>query len=95
MNWMKILDISRKQKPETANAVGKARVILADMVSPPRSQSDVARSLRVTPQAVQKWVKQGYVPTGRALQIESLYGIPAIDIVSPQQRELLLSIANQ
>lgn len=65
---------------------------IEDIVAEPNSQSIVARELGVSPQAVQKWTKLGYVPLARALQLEDLYGVPAIDMVSPKQRGLLLQM---
>jgi DNA-binding transcriptional regulator YdaS (Cro superfamily) len=34
------------------------------------SQTALAQSLKVRPQAVQKWVSQGYVPGGRCRAVE-------------------------
>ena len=42
----------------------------------------------VTHQAVGAWRKRGYVPPERALAIESHYGVPRLDLVSPIVRAM-------
>lgn len=44
----------------------------------------LARKLGVTHQAVYQWLKVGWVPLTRALQIENIYGIPRQKLVSPK-----------
>lgn len=43
-------------------------------------QSALARALRITPQAVQKWADRGRVPAERVLEIEGLTGVPRSDL---------------
>jgi DNA-binding transcriptional regulator YdaS (Cro superfamily) len=43
----------------------------------------LARRLGIAHQVASRWVKRGYVPATRALQIEVLYGIPAKELVKP------------
>lgn len=43
-----------------------------------------ARKLGVTHQAVTGWRKRCYVPVARALQIESMFGVPRAGIVAPE-----------
>jgi DNA-binding transcriptional regulator YdaS (Cro superfamily) len=52
------------------------------------SQAAMAAELGVTQQSVSEWVKAGYVPAGRAVAIESLYGVPRIDLVAPKLRSI-------
>lgn len=47
-------------------------------------RATLASKLGVTVQAVCQWVKRGWVPAGRALEIEALYGIPRADLFKPQ-----------
>lgn len=53
------------------------------------SQGLLAAVLGVTQQMVSTWVRQGWVPKDRALEIEGLYGIPRRELVSPSLRDLL------
>lgn len=53
------------------------------------SLSALATSLGVSFQAVQQWVSQGYVPTSRIPEIESLYGVPRADLMNPKYAEIL------
>jgi DNA-binding transcriptional regulator YdaS (Cro superfamily) len=39
-------------------------------------QSALARALDLTPQAVQKWCAQGFVPSNRVLDVEAVTGVP-------------------
>lgn len=40
------------------------------------NQSELAAALGVTKQAISLWIKRGYVPTSRALQVHEVTGIP-------------------
>jgi DNA-binding transcriptional regulator YdaS (Cro superfamily) len=46
----------------------------------------LARKLGVSGQVVGIWLSQGYVPPGRAQEIENLYGIERAELVSPKVR---------
>lgn len=69
---------------EFANGVDRAvyaagnQTKLGEALSPP-----------VTSQAVNQWVKQGYVPAERALEIERLFGVPREELLAPKLRELV------
>lgn len=52
------------------------------------SISAFARALKISHQCANRWVKQGYVPVERALEIEKLYGISARDFVKPGLLEI-------
>ncbi|HNC97199.1 MAG TPA: YdaS family helix-turn-helix protein [Myxococcota bacterium] len=60
------------------------------------SQTRLAEALipPVTSQAVCQWVRQGYVPPERALEIERLFGVPREDLLSPKLRELVCPARN-
>ena len=49
------------------------------------SRQDFAQSLNppVSVQAVSQWVRRGWVPPARALEIERLYGIDRAHLVKP------------
>jgi len=47
------------------------------------SQSALARELGVAHQVANRWVRRGYVPARRALEIEIKYGVPAHDLAKP------------
>lgn len=53
------------------------------------SQVAVARALGVTEQAVSIWVKRGWVPARRAVELEQLTGVARADLVSQRLRELV------
>jgi DNA-binding transcriptional regulator YdaS (Cro superfamily) len=48
------------------------------------SLSELARQTGVSPQAVQQWAAQGFVPLNRIAEIESLYGIPRAELMNPK-----------
>lgn len=70
--------------------------IAAAKAENPRSlgHTEVARSLGVSPQAVQAWAKQGWVPIKRCAEIERLYGVPAMFLMSKRHYDLLTQIAD-
>jgi len=49
----------------------------------------IAEDLGVTRQAIYHWRGQGFVPTGRLVEIEKLYGIPRKTLANPTLRPLL------
>ena len=49
----------------------------------------LAAALKVSHQIVYIWVKRGWVPLARAVQIEKKYGVPRDKIIKPQLAELL------
>lgn len=55
------------------------------------SLSQLAKDLGVSFQAVQQWVAQGYVPTARIPEIESLYGVPRASLMNPKYTAILAS----
>lgn len=48
------------------------------------SLQHISDTLGVSYQAVQQWLKIGYVPLGRIPEIESLYGVPRTDLMNPK-----------
>ena len=53
------------------------------------SQAALADRLGVTQQAVSTWVKQGYVPVRRALEIEALLGVHRHRLLNPRLADLV------
>jgi DNA-binding transcriptional regulator YdaS (Cro superfamily) len=53
------------------------------------SQGKLAEQLGVSQQAVQKWVKRGYVPPGRVVEIEALTGVPRAKLLSRRLANLV------
>jgi hypothetical protein len=47
------------------------------------NESELARALGVTPQAVQQWFKKGYVPDQRGKEIWEMFGIPPSETCRP------------
>ena len=61
---------------------------LARAVEAAGSISALARALGIAHQVANRWVRRGYVPAARALELEVLYGVPAKDLVKPSLLEL-------
>jgi DNA-binding transcriptional regulator YdaS (Cro superfamily) len=53
------------------------------------SLTKLASELGVSFQAVQQWVAQGFVPMDRIPEIESLYGVPRVDLMNPKYSAIL------
>lgn len=53
------------------------------------SQTALAEAMGVSQQAISKWVRLGWVPTERAIEIEAMYGVPRRELVAPKLRDLL------
>jgi len=52
-----------------------------------------ANALGVTQQAVCQWVRRGWVPPARALEIEDLYAIPRAELMKPELRAIFTAQA--
>ena len=52
-------------------------------------QSELARRVGVTQQAVNKWLRRGWVPALRAVEVEQATGVPRQRLVNPRLRELV------
>lgn len=53
------------------------------------SQDLLAVAMGVTQQVISQWKKQGYVPTGRVLEMEQATGIPRAKLIKPSIAGLL------
>ena len=56
--------------------------------------SALAHKLDVTHQAVYVWLRKGWVPPRRALEIEKLFGVPRIDLFKPELSVLFTFTSN-
>jgi len=57
--------------------------------NPLRARSAFARHLGVSVQAVGEWVRRGWLPPQRALEVEELYGVDRALLVKPSLRALV------
>lgn len=57
---------------------------ILDAVVRAGSLQNLSDKLGVTYQAVQQWLKTGYVPLARIPEIESLYGVPRTELMNPK-----------
>lgn len=62
---------------------------IADAAQLAGSQGALAELLGVSRQAVSVWLKRGWVPAGRAIEIEDRFGIERTRLVSPRLMELV------
>ena len=51
----------------------------------------LAHKLGVSHQAVYVWLRNGWVPSQRALEIEKLFGIPRVELFKPELAALFTS----
>lgn len=69
--------------------VKEASGIEQALINSKLTQEGFAKVLGVTQQAVSIWIKRGYAPAARAVEIESLYGVPRVSLLSPRLRSLV------
>lgn len=55
------------------------------------NQERLAHRLGCTQQVISQWKARGFVPPRRALEIESVFGVPRAELVNPELRDLLVS----
>jgi hypothetical protein len=58
------------------------------------SQAKIAADLGVKQQAVSIWKAKGFAPVKRAVEMEHLYGVPRVSMVSPKLLSVLDSVNN-
>ena len=64
---------------------------VCELVRQAGSQGKLARQLGVAQQTVYQWTVQGYVPVGRLVEIENLYGVHRSKLINPRLKDLLSS----
>jgi len=62
---------------------------IADALFEAGSQAQLAERLGVSQQAVSIWLRRGWVPVRRALEIEAQFGIPRARLISPRLADLV------
>lgn len=67
------------EKPKTSGII--------DVLLQAKTMTQIAKDLGVSYQAVQQWVRQGYVPLGRVTEIEARYGVPRERLLHPRYLE--------
>lgn len=77
-----MLKLSRKESRELA--IRQSRAVLHDAAVAAGSQSALASALNVSQAAISKWIKRGWVPLDRAVEIEELFGFPRRSMIDPK-----------
>jgi DNA-binding transcriptional regulator YdaS (Cro superfamily) len=80
---------SKKQDQTAARRSRKTTSGIARVIALAGSQEALAQQLGVSQQAVQKWAKRGYIPPGRAVEVEAQYGVPRRDLLDPRLTDLV------
>lgn len=62
---------------------------IARAISAATSQKALGEALGVTQQVVSSWLAQGFVPAGRAAEIEHQFGVPRGELISPKIKNLI------
>jgi transcriptional regulator with XRE-family HTH domain len=62
---------------------------IAAAVKQAGSQEQLAERLGVSQQAVSAWLRRGWVPVRRALEIEAEFGIPRHSLLKPRLSDLI------
>lgn len=73
-------DIAGREPVKTTSGI-------LDVVIKAKSMAALGVELGVSYQAVQQWVKQGYVPLSRVTEIEARYGVPRERLLHPRYLE--------
>jgi transcriptional regulator with XRE-family HTH domain len=62
---------------------------IADALTQAGNQAQLAERLGVSQQAISIWLRRGWVPVRRALEIEAQFGIPRSRLISPRLADLV------
>lgn len=73
-------------------ALGKAEKYtgILEVVVKAGDLQEPADTLGVSYQAVQQWLKVGYVPLARIPELESIYGVPRTELMNPKYAAVLV-----
>jgi hypothetical protein len=72
---------------ETPNTTG-----IEDAIALAGTQDLLSEALGVSQQAVSGWLKQGWTPLDRAIEIEAQFGVPRARLVSPRIRSAFATV---
>jgi DNA-binding transcriptional regulator YdaS (Cro superfamily) len=62
---------------------------IADALAQAGNQATLAERLGVSQQAISIWLRRGWVPVRRALEIEAQFGVPRARLISPRLADLV------
>jgi transcriptional regulator with XRE-family HTH domain len=62
---------------------------IAEALAQAGNQAQLAEKLGVSQQAISIWLRRGWVPVRRALEIEAQFGIPRSRLISPRLADLV------
>jgi transcriptional regulator with XRE-family HTH domain len=62
---------------------------IADALIQAGNQAILAERMGVSQQAISIWLRRGWVPVRRALEIEAQFGIPRARLISPRLADLV------
>jgi DNA-binding transcriptional regulator YdaS (Cro superfamily) len=62
---------------------------IADALAQAGNQAMLAERLGVSQQAISIWLRRGWVPVRRALEIEAQFGVPRARLISPRLADLV------
>lgn len=80
----------RKSAPDAALA--KSRAALEALIVVATSQEKLGEKLGVSQAAVSKWLKRGYLPLNRAIEVEGLFGVPRHNTMNPRVVQALATV---
>jgi DNA-binding transcriptional regulator YdaS (Cro superfamily) len=73
----------------TQSVESNQRSGIAEALTRIGSQTELARLLGISQQAISVWVRRGWVPAERAREIEYHTGVARQSLIKPQLRQLL------
>lgn len=68
--------------------VNKSASGISQAVVKAGGQAAMAETLGVSQQSISKWVRAGFAPVARAVEIEAQFGVPRAALVKPQLAQL-------
>lgn len=62
---------------------------IAEVVAIAGGQTELAEKVGVSQQAVSKWLRNGFVPLSRVIEIETQFGVPRARLANPRLTDLV------